>query len=248
MGGQHPAHVAFATVHRIAKVEPHPNPDVLRLEVVTLKSGVVLVTGKHYRAGDLGVFIRAGCMIPGWLAASMWHGNKQSWFTVSEREYFGVKSAGLLAGAVWRVDADSEFEPWDRWEERWKEGHTLDGYLGVVPAPANEHTVKTLADAGKSHAFPGLTYPAFAGSSGPDPRPSFATGGVVPGFPFAANATAGGVPIVRDDPTLTSTTMLPTFTPKPFTEEHDAVFGDFKRDPILPRDLDETPEQTVPRD
>ena len=106
----------FAVVERLRAIEPHPDPRIERLEIVELTSGVRLVTGKHYRAGDLGIYIRPGALIPGWLAEQLWLvGRKRAhaWFEVREipiglGDGIKVNSPGLWCGQFYKHDTSAE--------------------------------------------------------------------------------------------------------------------------------------------
>ncbi len=106
----------FAVVERIRAIAPHPDPRIERLEIVELTSGVRLVTGKHYRAGDLGIYIRPGALIPGWLAEQLWLvGRKRAhaWFEVREipiglADGVKVNSPGLWCGQLYKHDTSTE--------------------------------------------------------------------------------------------------------------------------------------------
>lgn len=106
----------FAVVERIRDIEPHPDPKIERLEVIVLTSGVKLVTGKHYRIGDRGVYLRPGCLIPGWLAEQLWLVGKKraiAWFEVRSipigvDDGIKVQSPGLWCGEWYRNDTSPE--------------------------------------------------------------------------------------------------------------------------------------------
>ena len=106
----------FSVVERIRAIEPHPDPKIERLDVIELTSGVRLVTGKHYRVGDLGIYIRPGALIPGWLAEQLWLvGRKRAhaWFEVREipiglGDGIKVSSPGLWCGQFYKHDTSAE--------------------------------------------------------------------------------------------------------------------------------------------
>lgn len=152
----------FAIVQRIESIRPHPDPTRTKIEVIKLGLGDELVTGKHYRAGLLGIYLSAGCWIPGWLAEDLWLvGKKRSNepFEVRSINIFGVESPGLFCGAEYMTDGSEasaerykklekeggerkrlegaamfDWITWPRWRSHWQEGMVLDGYLGVRPA------------------------------------------------------------------------------------------------------------------
>lgn len=149
--------MSFAVVRRIVAIEPHPDPERTRIEVIELDDGTKLVTGKHYRAGLLGIHLKPGCLIPGWLAEQLWLVGKKrakEWFEVRSITIVGVESPGLFCGAEYLKDASIESEwryrdlesqggrqleegwiTWPAWRESWHPGIELDAYLGVVPVP-----------------------------------------------------------------------------------------------------------------
>lgn len=142
---------ALAVVTRILKVEPHPDPTATRTEVihVLIPPGLCencpppppgepqggrgaaqqLVTGKHYRAGDLGVWLRPGGYIPGWLARSLWMVGKaraNAWFEVRSIPIgppggtVKVESPGLWCGMYYQTDTSRESH--EHYEEMREQG------------------------------------------------------------------------------------------------------------------------------
>lgn len=109
----------FAVVERIKAIRPHKDPRINALEVLTLTNDVQLVTGKHYRVGDLGIYLRPGCLIPGLLAEQLWLVGKKraiSWFEVKAMP-MGIHDApddlkemslGLWAGEWYKHDKSAE--------------------------------------------------------------------------------------------------------------------------------------------
>jgi hypothetical protein len=155
--------MSFATVVHIHRVEPHPNAS--RLDLVTVafpvgrcgdKSYRTLVTGKHYRSGDMGVWFAPGCTIPGWLAHNLWLVGKkraEGRFEVRERELRGWLSPGLFSGQ-WYINDGSEesatryaemeaagmdaldgYIAWPYWKSSWKAGMHVDDDLEVLAVP-----------------------------------------------------------------------------------------------------------------
>ena len=161
----------MSVVARITKITPHPDPEVTRLELISVSSfdgpfgsarppgwpRIQLVTGKHYRVGDLGVWIRPGAWIPGWLAHDLWLVGKKragkEWFEVREIAIKGVPSPGLWCGQFYMNDGSQEsierfreyggdndahgargpnWVSWPYWQKQWQPGDVLDSYLGVL--------------------------------------------------------------------------------------------------------------------
>lgn len=112
----------YAHVLRIKDIEPHPNPEVERLEVIVLSNGTKLVTGKHYRIGDLGIHLMPGAAIPGWLAEQLWLVGKKratAWFEVRTLELKGTVSPGLWCGRFYKNDTSQEsVRHWQEMKER----------------------------------------------------------------------------------------------------------------------------------
>jgi hypothetical protein len=146
----------------VTSLEAHPNAD--RLDVLTLWDGQMvdgwmvksrLVTGKHYREGQLGVLIPVGAILPGPLAVDMWlWGAKpdKPW-TVGAKDMRGIRSAGLFSGREYRVDpndprsveryaqnmnpADSYVDlasgwlKWGMWNDAWQLGDDVTEELDI---------------------------------------------------------------------------------------------------------------------
>lgn len=151
----------FAIVERVARIRPHRDPRITGLEVLILTNGVQLVTGKHYREGDLGIYLRPGCLIPGLLAEQLWLVGKKraaAWFEVRAMP-IGIHDApdelkedslGLWCGEWYMNDKTAEsatkaaefgseldaqgFIHWRFWRPEWQPGHTIDGHFGIVEA------------------------------------------------------------------------------------------------------------------
>jgi hypothetical protein len=144
----------LAVVEKITEIRRHPNAD--RLELIRF-GDVLLVTGKHYRVGDLGVWLKPGAQIPGWLARELWLVGVQRAndpFIVHEIPIRGVASPGLWCGQWYRNDSSKEsvlhaedralgggtvsadgWIGWGHWNPDWRLGDYVDAELGVVPAP-----------------------------------------------------------------------------------------------------------------
>ena len=152
--------MSLAVVGRITDIQPHPNAD--RLEIISFDYGrgqlydpvlpdiQSLVTGKHYRVGDLGVWLKPGAWIPGWLAHDLWLVGKeraQEPFEVREMPLRGVNSPGLWCGQWYRKDSSKESRlrwddyqrgggrivegwiEWARWNPEWRVGDAVDDAL-----------------------------------------------------------------------------------------------------------------------
>ena len=128
--------VSYSTISRIITIRDHPASNAHQLDVVHLDvrhEHVTIVTGKHYRAGDLGLYIRPGCRIPGWLAEEGDFGTT-GWFDVIEITKKGVPSPGIFYGSVWRKKKGKPYLKWRWWKSEWQEGDTLDDFIGIVPS------------------------------------------------------------------------------------------------------------------
>lgn len=136
-------------VVKVETLEPHPNGD--RLDVLTLTGGVKVVTGKHYRAGQLGVYFPPGCLIPGYLAEDLWLKGRVGcfqWTEVSGKNMRGIESPGVFAGEVYcKVRSDprsvklfamrggsdeGDWIRWPYWRDWWRIGDDVAAYLGVL--------------------------------------------------------------------------------------------------------------------
>lgn len=147
---------ALAVVARIVEIRPHPTAE--RLEVLRIRWPTVvgllywteeLVSGKHYRENDLGVHIRPGAIIPGWLARQLWLPVVDGTFTVRNMPVGGVSSPGIWAGEWYRNDksrpsrlnsksraqgADREVDGWLHWgpfAPEWEPGDIVSARLGI---------------------------------------------------------------------------------------------------------------------
>jgi hypothetical protein len=157
-----------ATVCVVMGVKPHPNADKLDLlDVMLVGQGVndrvTVVTGKHYRKEQLGIFIPAGLTIPGWMAEDMWLFGRatamKNRFDVRVVTLRGIESPGLFYGHVYRKDGSDERsiqrfekqkaeggekpdhlpEGWMRaafWRKWWQLGDDVTAYLGLTKASA----------------------------------------------------------------------------------------------------------------
>jgi hypothetical protein len=124
----------WAQVVQVRAIDVHPNAD--RLVIMRLNIGVDIVVGPHYEEKQLGVYIRPGCIIPGWLAEDLWMIKKgDRWVEVESRVIRGVESPGLFAGSRWRNAPDREWQAWPLWRSRWKLGYDVTAYLGIRGAP-----------------------------------------------------------------------------------------------------------------
>jgi len=155
--------MSLAIVSSIAHIEPHPNADRLEIIFIKVPPGLQqLVTGKHYRSGDLGVWLKPGALIPGWLAHDLWLVGKNRSdqpFIVREIEIRGVASPGLWAGQWYRNDSTKESKlradelsrgggetrdgwiSWARWNRSWIPGQSVDTELDVRPCPPSSRAV-----------------------------------------------------------------------------------------------------------
>jgi hypothetical protein len=124
-----------AQVVKVAAIIPHPDPETIRLEILSLSNGIEIVTGKHYEVGQLGIYIPAKAMIPGWLAEELWLVAKgDAWFEVQSKVMRGVPSPGVFIGQRYRKDKDRpsfDWETFPQWRDRWVEGDDVAAYLGV---------------------------------------------------------------------------------------------------------------------
>src|SRR6266568_4340872 len=91
---------------RIRGIDVHPDAD--RLVILRLNVGVDVVAGPHYEEGQLGVYIPAPVIIPGWLAEDLWMVKKgDRWVVVEPRIMRGVPSPGIFCGQRWRNSPQS---------------------------------------------------------------------------------------------------------------------------------------------
>lgn len=151
--------MSLAVVGRIIDIDPHPNAD--RLDILRLEFPIgyeSLVTGKHYRVGDLGIWLQPGAWIPGQLAYELWMVGKQRAsepFEVREIEIRGVASPGLWCGRWYRNDSSKESRlradelargggqvvdgwiKWARWNDAWRPGDIVDAELGIGSSPSS---------------------------------------------------------------------------------------------------------------
>lgn len=155
-------------ITQIGSIQPHPNADrldVLKLLMIprrfeTYGYNQQLVTGKHYKAGDKGVWLMPGAKIPGWLAHDLWLVGKTKAsdtsyaFEVQQIPIRGVVSDGLWIGEFYQVDTSSESHDHAKelldhggkevmrngvswitpryWNPSWKMGDSVDKELGIL--------------------------------------------------------------------------------------------------------------------
>lgn len=124
-----------AKVCEIVSIEPHPDADRLEIILVT-GPGVVekIVVGKHYKVGQLGVYIVAGQLIPNWLAKDLWmvgKGNSEDLIPVVIKNMRGIQSPGIFCGQTFQNDRDSPWQTWSHWQPDWKLGDDVSEALGV---------------------------------------------------------------------------------------------------------------------
>jgi hypothetical protein len=140
----------LAVVSVISRIRPHPDAD--RLEIMTFPfwaGEVDLVVGKHYRAGDEGMWLRPGAILPGWLARQLWMPTVDDEFEVRAMDMRGVHSPGLWCGRWYRNDsgvpsrlnsksraqgADREVDGWlhwGPWDPDWRLFDDVGDRLGV---------------------------------------------------------------------------------------------------------------------
>ncbi len=134
-------------VGRVVYLIPHFNADDLDLLTFSYKDGELrLVVGKHYRPGDLGIWLPPGTIIPGWLSYQLWmHGKRRipQDFEVRAIEMRGVASPGLWVGQWSRNDKSKEsilsaaarergggrvvdgWIEWAHWQPEWHVGDVL---------------------------------------------------------------------------------------------------------------------------
>jgi tRNA-binding EMAP/Myf-like protein len=177
-------------VVQIDEIFPHPNAD--RLEILRLTRpgwGIEIVAGKHYRKGQLGVYLPANALLPGWLAEDMWmvgSGNANRWVKVTPKMMRGIPSAGLFAGQTYmkvrdddrsvrryaKLEAEGgstakaspdgeEWVTWPIWQPRWKVGDDVGDYIGVQcpDSSVSEHLL-VKQEVGQTANVPGLDSPS----------------------------------------------------------------------------------------
>lgn len=54
----------LATLQKIHSIQPHPNPEVLKLEVAKILEWPVVIPKGQYREGELVVFIEIDSIVP----------------------------------------------------------------------------------------------------------------------------------------------------------------------------------------
>lgn len=176
--------MSLAVVARVIDIVAHPSPDVKRVEITKIGvgckncppqstgtqslrlrdvpgeepldhgGGTDLVTGRHYKIGDLGIWLKPGGYLPGYLARSLWmvgRARGNDWFEVREIPFFGVPSPGLWAGQWYTNDGSKEsalhhqdmvargglvrsdgFVKWPYWQPEWEPGDDVSDHLGVL--------------------------------------------------------------------------------------------------------------------
>ena len=144
----------LAVVAKVTGISPHPNADRLDLLQIwmPLRNGsftTTLVVGKHYRLGDLGVWLKPGAVVGRELARSMWMPAGMP-FEVRDMDIRGQNSPGLWCGAWYRNElgqpskfnsatrnrgADRAEDGWLHWKffrDDWQPGDIVDEALGLT--------------------------------------------------------------------------------------------------------------------
>jgi hypothetical protein len=158
-----------AIVCTVVGIDKHPNADNLEILILSIwdfvgqdVEPVRVVTGPHYRIGQHGVYVKAGCAIPGYLAEDAWlvgRGKANQWYRVLSKPMRGIESPGLFFGQFYEKDTrlnttfkdlraenraafqtplpDDHPTPnpvyqWRYWRDHWKIGQDVAPYLGVV--------------------------------------------------------------------------------------------------------------------
>jgi hypothetical protein len=93
-----------------------------------------LVTGSHYKEGDLGVVIPQGAIIPDNLLDDMWlrgklAGKKKN--RVAIKTMFGYESEAIFYGQRW-IDEQGNLKYSPGWREEWIEGQDVTQDLGIT--------------------------------------------------------------------------------------------------------------------
>jgi len=144
-------------VTRVASVEPHPDPETTRLNVVKLEGlGFTLVRNKtdegepRDKVGDWVVYIPSSAVLPEWLLKEMGFWNHElgkgmldgvDGNRVKPRKLRGVFSEGLLYPVKFAMDEDGH--DGDYWIQGEHEGHVLetqhvDGVFGPSAQDVSE--------------------------------------------------------------------------------------------------------------
>jgi tRNA-binding EMAP/Myf-like protein len=144
----------LAIVCRVAKIEKHPNADRLELVTVDYEWGAsTVVTGPHYAEGQLGIYIRPGAVIPGYIAEDCWlvgRGGSNAWTPIVTKNMRGIESPGLFCGAFYKKlrgdprseerftlqgePLDDDWIAWRYWRDHWKVAEDVSAYLGIRAA------------------------------------------------------------------------------------------------------------------
>jgi hypothetical protein len=171
-------------VGQIESIYSHSNADRLDILEVLVSDRfyatphyVSLITGKHYRVGDFGIWIPDGVEISGWLANDLWLVGKKRRnepFKVRAMEIRGSMSAGLWVGSWYKKDNSREsairasdhyytgtiidhegYIKWPWWNDKWKVGDTvydLDKWVPSLGSSESEQSVFNREVAGSSPA------------------------------------------------------------------------------------------------
>jgi RNA ligase (TIGR02306 family) len=83
----------LATIEKIHSVQPHPNPEVLKLEVGKIKEWPVVVQKGQYKDGDLVVFIQIDSIVP---ETPYFEFMRRQKFKVWNAKFKGAPSQGLV--------------------------------------------------------------------------------------------------------------------------------------------------------
>lgn len=119
-------------VCKITNLQNHTGPNGKEFQTFEA-GGYKLVTGKHYKEGQLGIVIPPGAVLPDDILDDMWlrgrlAGAKRN--RVVAKTMFGKLSEAIFYGSEYEVDG--KLVNSRAWNPAWTEGHDVTSEIGVT--------------------------------------------------------------------------------------------------------------------
>lgn len=116
---------------QIKRIDPHPDAhslDQIYFDVDGQEQ--MLVTGRHYNVGGLGIFIPVGSMVPDKLLKEMWLEGKLG--GPNKNVVTGIRKRGIWSNGLFYGQENENFHAY--WNESWTVGQDVTEEIGVTYA------------------------------------------------------------------------------------------------------------------